>query len=115
MLTGALGTVTVTPADGVSRLPLSSTARLLIFIEPEVKTVQLYVQLSRPLAGCHVCPPSSEISTPPTTPPPESAAFPAIVTAFPSCSVAPFVGAAIVELGGVVSVDFEANTNPACN
>src|SRR5256885_2077878 len=68
---GGLGTLTVTPAPGFSRLAVSSTALALILIEPKVKTVQLYDQVSRPFAGCQVRPPSTDTSTPPTTPPPE--------------------------------------------
>jgi hypothetical protein len=36
---GPLATVTVTPADGTSRLPLSSTARLLIVTDPGIAGV----------------------------------------------------------------------------
>src|SRR5262249_22016976 len=72
-------TVTVTPAPGVSRFPLSSTARLLIVTCPEPFTVQRKVQDPRPVAGCQVVPPSTETSTPPTTPP-VSDAVPVIVT-----------------------------------
>src|SRR5947208_10240872 len=82
------GTVTVTPADGVSMLPLSSTARLFSVTKPVTSGVQLYVQLSRPLAGCQVTPPSVDTSTPPTTPP-ASVAVPLTITLTPLCSVAP--------------------------
>src|SRR4051794_29417623 len=61
---------TVTPGPGVSRLPLSSAARLLIVTWPEERGVQLYVHAERPVAGCQVVPPSTDTSTPPTTPPP---------------------------------------------
>jgi hypothetical protein len=37
--TGGLGTVIVTPEEGLSRLPLSSTARLMIFTEPVTNSV----------------------------------------------------------------------------
>src|SRR4051812_29623734 len=63
-------TVRVTPALGISRLPLSSTDRLLIVADPELAGVQLYVHVPRPVARCHVVPLSTETSTPPTTPPP---------------------------------------------
>src|ERR1041384_7876679 len=60
-------TVTVAPDPGVSRLSLSSTARLRMVIAPAVpETKPLYVQLARPCAGCQVAPPSSETSTPAT-------------------------------------------------
>src|SRR6266511_5473149 len=54
--------VTVTPADGVSRRRLSSEARLRIVTDPVVVGVHLYDQFSRPIAGCHVVPPSSDTS-----------------------------------------------------
>src|SRR5215469_10078605 len=57
-------TVTVIPADGVSRLPLSSTARLRRLTLPDLVGSQLNVHDDRPLAGCHVAPPSTETSTP---------------------------------------------------
>src|SRR5262245_22784135 len=99
----AEGIVIVTPADGVSRLALSSAARLLMVTKPEPIAVQLYVHVPRPLAGCHVTPPSTDTSTPPTTPP-ASLAVPVIVTAVPAGIVAPAAGAVIVEVGGVKSV-----------
>ncbi len=58
------------------------------------------------VAGCQVEPPSVETSTPATTPPPVSVAVPVIVTALPSGSRFRAVGEVIVEVGGVVSVDF---------
>src|SRR6516165_4655900 len=73
-------TVTLTPAEGVSRLPLSSTDRLRMVVAPAILVTQVKVQFSRPDAGCHVVPPSVETSTPATTPPPVSAAVPEIVT-----------------------------------
>src|SRR5262249_21465397 len=107
-------TDTVTPAEGISRFPLSSTARLLIVTEPDVPEVfQLYVQLARPLAGCHVAPPLTETSTPPTTPPPPSVAVPLMVTVLPWVRIEPPVGETIVEVGAVVSVDAVAATSPA--
>src|SRR6202521_83877 len=69
---------TCTPADGVSRFKLSSAARLLIVTwRWGALGIQVYVQFSRPLAGCHVAWPqvgstvvsqSVDTSTPPTTP-----------------------------------------------
>src|SRR5664279_5926720 len=65
-------TVTVVPVEGVSRLPLSSTARVWIVLVGTPWAIQLYVQLVVPVAGCQVEPPSVETSTPATLPPPES-------------------------------------------
>ena len=109
---GVLMTVTVVPTPGVSRLPLSSAARVLIVTEPSVAGVHAYVQLSRPLARRHVAPPSTETSTPPTTPPPPSVAVPLIVTSCPSCTVAPAIGEVTNEDGATESVDAEAATSP---
>src|SRR5215467_13074752 len=81
---GGLGTVTATPADGVSRLALSSTARLRTLIDPALRGVQEYDQVDSPVAGCQVCPPSVETSTPATTPPPTSTAVPVTVTVMPN-------------------------------
>src|SRR5215471_8370112 len=97
-------TVTVTPAPEVSRLPLSSTALLLIVTEPKPAGVQEKLQFAWPVAGCHVVPPSTETSTPATTPP-VSAAVPVIVKAVPGGTFEPAGGAVIVELGAVVSAD----------
>ena len=76
-------TVTVMPAAGVSRLPLSSTARLLMVTVPVPAGrpgIAPALTVGRRVAGCQVVPPSAETSTPPTTPPPESVAVPVIVT-----------------------------------
>src|SRR6188768_3668078 len=62
-VTGAVPSVTVTPAPGVSRFRLSSTARLLIVAVPVEGAVQANDQLARPVAGRQVVPPSTEIST----------------------------------------------------
>src|SRR3981081_275096 len=75
-------TVTPTLDDGLSRLPLSSTARLRIVVAPETPGVHEYVQLAAPVALCQVVPPSVETSTPATTPP-VSLAVPETVTAVP--------------------------------
>src|SRR6188472_489928 len=107
-------TVTGTPGPAVSRLPLSSTARLRIVVEKFPDGVQVYVQLARPLAGCHVLPLSTDTSTPPTTPP-VSDAVPAIVIVVPDWSEAPEVGAVIVEVAATVSVDAEAATRFGCS
>src|SRR5689334_22089232 len=76
-------TFTVVPADGISRLPLSSTARLRMLTLPDFVGRKVYDHDERPRAGCHG-PPSRETSTPATTPPPESVAVPAIVTGVPA-------------------------------
>src|SRR3982751_305077 len=59
---------------GVSRLRLSSTARLRTCAAPLDPGVKVYDQLERPVASCQRWPPSTETSTPPTTPPPVSVA-----------------------------------------
>ena len=64
------------------------------------------------VTGCQVLPPSVEISTPATTPPPASFAVPLMVTAEPSENEAPWDGEVIVEVGGVVSVDAVADVSP---
>src|SRR5262249_52776132 len=102
---------------GVSMLPLSSVARLSIVVDGFPWAIQVYVQVAlatAPLvsvAGCQVEPLSVDTSTPPTTPPAD-VAVPEIVTAFPSWTVAPADGELIVETGGVVLVDFVAETSP---
>ena len=48
-------------------------------------------------------PPSTETSTPPTTPPPVSAAEPVIVTEVPNWSTSPAVGETTTEIGLTVS------------
>src|ERR1700730_14997011 len=76
MLHGQSADVTVT-ARGVfapSMLPLSSTARLRRFAVPSTPGLQVKLQLSRPVARCHLTPPSKEISTALITPPPLSTA-----------------------------------------
>src|SRR5260370_4932384 len=91
---GPLPMVTVMPAEGVSRLPLSSTARLRMFTDPTAPVVHEYVQLLVPLvAGCHVTPAFVDTSMPATTPPPASVAVPLIVTWVPGRKLAPFDGA----------------------
>src|SRR6266700_908121 len=109
----APATDTLIPVEGNSRFPLSSTARLRMVNDPFCPGCQEYVQFSRPLAGCHVVPPSTETSTPPTTPPPISVAVPEMLTVL-DCIVEPPLGEVIVELGAVASVDAEAATRPVC-
>src|SRR6185437_179209 len=99
-------------SEGVSRLALSSTARVSIVTWPGVLGIQVKDQLPRPVAGCQVCPPSVETSTPATMPPPLSEAVPVIVTGTPAVSAAPLRGAVITEVGGVKSVDGVAQSRP---
>src|SRR5215211_4027391 len=108
-------TFTETPAEGLSLLPLSSTARDLIVVLGLPCATQLYDQLEVPLAGCQVAPPSVETSTPATTPPPASVAVPEMVTLAPSVRLAPALGELIVELGAAVSVEAVAGTSPDCS
>src|SRR5215472_12375843 len=107
---GRGATVTVIPADGVSMLPLSSTARLRKLTLPDLVGSQVKVHDERPLAGCQVRPPSTETSTPATTPP-TSVAVPVMVTGVPTCAP---VRELIPEVGGAVSVEAVAASNPAC-
>src|SRR5947209_3364873 len=106
--------VTVTPGAGCSRLPLSSTARLMILFVPASVGVQAKVQFCRPVACCHVLPLSTDTSTP-ATPPPESAAVPVMVMAVPIGILWPLIGNVTVEVGGVRSVLGFAGNKPACN
>src|SRR5262245_27987093 len=85
-------TLTVTPAEGASMLPLSSKPRLLIVTLPTPATVPLNVQEVVPVAAAQVAPPSIETSTPTRTPPPFSVAVPVTVTAAPDENVAPETG-----------------------
>src|SRR5262249_61041839 len=94
-------TLTVTPADGVSRFPLSSAALVRIVVVGLPCATQLYDQLVVPVAGCQVVPPSVETSTPATTPPPVSAAGPETVTAAPSARFAFGAGEGRGEVGPV--------------
>src|SRR5215813_11226715 len=80
--------VTVTRVDGVSMLALSSVARLTRVIVPVVVGVQLKLHEIVPVTGCHVVPPSTDSSTPPTTPP-VSEAVPLMVTGTLTASVVP--------------------------
>src|SRR5882762_6695639 len=87
---------------------------------PGAVGVHVYVQFSRPLAGCHVVPPSTDTSTPaitpkrgvapPGSPTPKSIADPLIVIGDPT-----FGGAETARLmtaGGVASPDAVATTTP---
>src|ERR1700730_9748017 len=105
--------VTDTPALGDSRLPLSSTARLLMVAGPGRPVFQEYVHDVVPLAGCQVEPPSVETSTPASTPPPLSAAVPDTVTVAPLPTVAPGAGEVIEDVGAVPSGEAVPATRPA--
>ena len=63
------------------------------------------------MAGCQVAP-STETSTPPTTPPPASVAVPVMVSGEFTATVAPAAGAVITEEGAVTSVDAAVATSP---
>src|SRR5437899_1902021 len=58
------------PSPAGSRLPLSSKPRDLMVPGPVALGVQSNVQAVVPVARCHVVPPSTDTSTPATTPPP---------------------------------------------
>src|SRR5437867_10690896 len=107
--------VTATPPLGVSRLPLSSMARLMIVLVPVLVGVQAKLQFSRPVAGCHVLPPSTDTSTPPTTPPPASVALPVTVIGVPTGMFWPLTGNPTVDVGGVRSVLALAGERPGCS
>src|SRR3989442_1544018 len=104
-------TLTVIPAPGVSRLPLSSIARLLITFDAALDGIQWYVQLAPPVVRCHVVPPSTETSTPATMPS-VSDAVPLITTSVWPRTVDPLTGEPIVDVGAWLSVDTVASTRP---
>src|SRR6267142_5657664 len=89
-------------------------------VGPCVVGVHAYVQLSRPVAGCHVVPPSTDTSTPATaprsagvlveSPTPKSWACPLIVAGVPTWKAAGTEP--MVDAGGVVSPDAVAANNP---
>src|SRR6266851_4956232 len=103
---------------GISVFKLSSVARLRIVVCPEPCVgVNVYVQLPRPTAGCHVAfvqfgsiavLQSVDTSTPPTFPGAVSEAVPLTVTCVPAGSVLPAAGEVIVDVGGVESLDLLA-------
>src|ERR1700674_1268941 len=90
-------------------------ARTTMFAEPCTEGVQKYIQDSRPLAGCQVAPPSTETSTPPTTPPPASVAVPVMVTGIPADTTPPGSGKVIEDVGATVSEEAEAVVRGDCN
>src|SRR5690348_4656241 len=100
------------PVEGVSTLPLSSTARVLMVVVGLPCATQLYDQLVVPVAGCHVVPPSVDTSTPATTPP-VSAAVPLTVILVPSATFVPAAGEVMLDVGAVESVDLVAAVTPA--
>ncbi len=79
---------------------------------PSTVGTNVYDQVSRPIAGCHEAPPSTDTSTAATRPPPLSTAVPDSVTADPISSDDPGAGDTRVDTGGNVSVDFVAATSP---
>src|SRR5262245_28231352 len=111
-------TLTFTTLAGFSRLPVSSTARLLMVVGPTSAGFQVYLQLLWPVAGCQVIPPSTETSTPPIVPSPSLQVVPVIGShAVPVISIGtPTVGfdgsGAIFDLGGVASVEAAARERP---
>ena len=66
------------------------------------------------MAGCHDVPLSVDTSTPPTLPPPASVAVPVTVSGWPTGTVAPAAGVAMVDVGAVVSLLALAADNPDC-
>src|SRR5438045_3271877 len=108
-------TVTATPAAGDSMFALSSVARDISVVVPRTPGSHEYVHVVVPLARCQVAPPSTDTSTPPTTPPPVSDAVPAIVTIDPDITLAAADGDVIVEVGAVKSVLACATTSGPCS
>ena len=87
---------------------------LQIVAEPTTTGVHWNDQLVVPVAWLQVVPPSVDISTPATTPPPASDAVPLMVTGVPAEIEAPAVGLEIVDVGVVVSADALAGVRPDC-
>src|SRR5207244_387983 len=84
---------------------------------PATVGVHVYVQLSRPAAGCHVAPPSMETSTPPIAPVTmelRSDAVPVIVTGTPLVATNPAAGDVTADTGAIVSSDASAATRSDC-
>src|SRR3954469_2468159 len=106
--------VTVTPADGDSTLPLSSIARLLIDIAPTPLIGHDSDQVVRPVARCHVVPPSSETSTAATRPSASAAAPVRRSCVFDETELR-VDGEPMVDVGGAMSADGVAGVNPACS
>src|SRR5262245_33833536 len=79
---------------------------------PGAVGVKVYVQVARPTAGCQVSPPSVDTSTPPTTPPPESAAVPLMVTGVPWTTLVGTDETVMLEVGRVRSVFMVARNRP---
>ena len=107
-------TVTATPADGVSMLPLSSNDRLrIVTVAAAADACRCNSSCVVPVAFFQVVPPSSETWTPATMPPPESTALPVTVIGEPArearrCSP----GEVIVDVGAAVSVEADAAHQP---
>src|ERR1051325_8806618 len=106
--------VTVIPAPGTSRFALSSTARVLMVTVPECAGVHVCVHRVcpgvHPETGCHVAPPSTEISMPATRPPPKSVALPVTVAGCGSWNVP--AGGSMVDAGDEASPDEVASASP---
>src|SRR3954464_3112280 len=106
--------VTVTPADGDSTLPLSSIARLVIDMAPTPLIGHESDQVVRPVARCHVVPPSSETSTAATRPSASEAAPVTVRFVFDETEL-PVAGEPIVDVGGATSADGVPGVNPPCS
>src|ERR1043166_6767714 len=111
---GRVAIVTASPAPGSSRFALSSTARVLIVTVPARVGVHVCVQRLcpgvHPDTGCHVAPPSTEISIPATRPPPKSVALPVMVAV--CCTPNGLVGGSICDCGAEAAPDGIAATSP---
>ena len=105
-------TVTETPADGVSTLPLVSVARLFSVTDPIVIGVHAYVHGAVPAADFHVAPPSVDTSTRATWPPPMSLAVPNITSCDPLSNEAPGEGLVMIDAGACVSFTGAPGTRP---
>src|ERR1700704_4665632 len=85
-----------------------------MFVAPCTEGVQKYIQDSRPLAGCQVVPPSTETSTPPTTPPPASVAVPVMATGMPADPSPPGSGNGREDVGARVWAEADAEVRGDC-
>src|SRR5262245_22897677 len=105
-------TLMVRPAPGVSVFTLSSMARDLMVWDPSAVGMNVKLHEVVPAARFQVVPPSTDTSTPATTPP-TSLAVPVTVTFDPTGTVAPAAGEVMVEVGAVWSVEVVGLTSPA--
>src|SRR6185503_4408117 len=97
-------TETVEPEPAFSRLPLSSIARVRMATEPGAPGVQSKVHDAVPCAAFQVVPPSTDTSTPATTPP-LSDAVPVMVMRSPLPTVPPLAGEVTTDVGANTSDD----------